>query len=204
MTADTAGKAAVREVWTTLRTLRDQWVMIVFLTGALLWARDTWERISTLPAAIGNIAAGVEALSGRLEAVEKAAERLAAGPVAEARGRAGPVLAFPPGRHGATDARPGGVSDLRLDPVRRTARGDCVPVKLDAFVIDAAGRWFQAAATIGAPPVIDAEGDLAFGVRIPADVPPGRAAIAVSFVHDCGGGLVVDTAPRLPIRVLAD
>lgn len=201
MTADTAGKAAVREIWATLRKIRDQWVMIVFLTGALVWARDTWERLAGLPAAIDGIAAGVERLTGSLAAVETLAERLAGAP--EGRGRAGPVLAFPGGRHGATDARPGGWSEVRLDPVRLTGQG-CAPLRLDAFVVDAGGRWFQAEATIGAPPVLAPEGDLAFGVRVPAPVPAGRAAIAVSFVHDCGGDLAVDAAPRLPIRVLAD
>lgn len=201
MTADTAGKAAVREAWTTLRKLKDQWVMIVFLTGALVWARDTWERLAALPVAIDGIAAGVEALSGRLAAVEA----LAAGGAAPAGGqvRAGSVLAFPGERHRASDARPGGWSEVRLDPVRPTGR-NCAPVDLDAFVVDAAGRWFQAEATIGAPPVLDPEGDLAFGVRVPAEVPAGRAAIAVSFVHDCGETLAVDAAPRLPIRVLGD
>ncbi|MBK0401286.1 hypothetical protein H0I76_18975 [Limibaculum sp. M0105] len=201
MTADTAGKAAVREIWAMLRKIRDQWVMIVFLTGALVWARDTWERLAALPAAIDGIAAGVEQLTGQLAAAGALAGHGAGAP--GGAGRAGPVLGFPGERHGATDARPGEWSEVRLDPVRPTGRS-CVPLELDAFVVDAAGRWFQAEATIGAPPVLEPEGDLAFGVRVPAAVPAGRAAIALSFVHDCGGDLVVDAAPRLPIRVLAD
>ena len=195
MTADDAGKTAAQGIWATLRTLKEQWVLIVFVTGALFWARDTWEELSGLPATVAAMSAETGALARRIETVEAA---LAGRP----GGQGGQILlSFPGGRHRASDARPGGWSEVRLDPVR-PAEGDCAPVSVDAYVVDAGGRWFQARATVEAPPALEGEGELAFAVEVPAGVSPGRAEIALRFVHDCGGAIAVAAAPRLPFRVL--
>lgn len=194
MTADNAGKAAAQGIWATLRMLKEQWVVIVFVTGALFWARDTWEELSKLPA---TVAAQVAETADLLRRVERVEARLGDGTVPA---RAG--LTFPGDAHGASDARPGGWSDIRLDPVV-SDRG-CVALAIDPHVVDAGGRWFGAEATISTLPVLEPTDDLAFAVRVPAEVPPGRAAIALRFVLDCGGGRVAVAAPRLPFRVLDD
>jgi hypothetical protein len=45
MTAEHAGKTAAQGIWATLRAVKEQWVLVVFVAGALFWARDRWEEL---------------------------------------------------------------------------------------------------------------------------------------------------------------
>ncbi len=70
MTAELAGKAAVEGFWVTLRKLKEQWVLLVFLTGALLWARDTYDEFANLPSLVRQQMAGLAALEATVTRLE--------------------------------------------------------------------------------------------------------------------------------------
>jgi len=196
MTADFAGKAAFEGVWVTLRRLREQWVMLIFLTGALLWLRDTYDELSRLPVLVRQQMHGlaqVEATVTRLETEVKL--RLT--------GDHSPVLGFPGTNHGIDDGLPGEWTVLRWRPVERL-RQDCVPGTIDAWMVDHGGQWFSVETALAPMPALEGQSDLAFGVRIPSGMAQGRARILVQITFDCGTHRQTQTAPWLQFRVLAN
>ena len=88
MTAELAGKAAVEGFWVTLRKLREQWLLLVFLAGALLWARDTYDEFVKLPSLVRQQRSGLATL-------EATVTRLEAEVVRSLTGDHSPVLGFP-------------------------------------------------------------------------------------------------------------
>lgn len=193
MTAETAGKAAVEGVGTTLRRLRDQWLVLAFFAGTLFWARDTWDEFAALPALMREQVAGLAAVERRLGRIETA--------VAHPRPDRSPVLGLPGGGHAIGDAAPGAWTMLRWRPVEGL-RGDCVAEALDAWMVDAAGAWFTVETSLAPMPVLEGEADFAFRVRVHPRMAPGRAWALVHVVFDCGTHRQVETAPRLQFRVL--
>ncbi len=88
MTAELAGKAAVEGFWVTHRKLKEQWVLLVFLTGALLWARDTYDEFVKLPSLVRQQMTGLATL-------EATVTRLEAEVVRRLTEDHSPVLGFP-------------------------------------------------------------------------------------------------------------
>ncbi len=196
MTAETAGKAAIEGVWGTLRALRDQWLLLAFMAGALAWLRDTYDEFAPLPATVAKQAAELSMLTDSVVRLEEALVR-------EGQVRENPALAFPAGRLSMEDGRAGGWAVARLRRVR-PLREDCRTEEVDAWVIDSQGRWFLAETSMSLVPQLTEETDLAFGVHVHADAAPGRAQVLVQFTHDCGTHRQLQTAPRLQFRVIAD
>ena len=194
MTAEMAGKAAVEGIWETLRKLKDQWLLLVFFAGAALWGRDTYEEFANLPALMR------EQMSG-LATLEVTVARLEAEVTRRLGGDHSPVLAFPGMRHGMDDGAPGAWAVLRWRPVKRL-RDDCVPQAIDAWMIDADGEWFTVETAVAPLPVLQAETDFAFGVRVHPEMEPGRAQVLVQVTFDCRTHRQVETAPSLQFRVL--
>ncbi len=194
MTAEMAGKAAAEGVWATLKSVRDQWLVLAFFAGALLWARDTWDEFAALPALVREQAAGLAALESRVGRLETAVARR---PVPDRS----PVLGFPGGGHAIEDGAPGAWTVLRWRPVE-ALRGDCVAEALDAWVVDAAGAWFAVETSLAPMPALEGEADLAFRVRVHPRMVPGRARALVQVAFDCGTHRQVETAPWLQFRVL--
>ena len=100
MTAELAGKTAVDGVWVTLNKLKRQWVLLVFLTGALLWARETYDEFAKLPSLVRQQMAGLTTL-------EATVTRLEAEVMRRLQGDHSPVLGFPGNRHSVDDGAPG-------------------------------------------------------------------------------------------------
>lgn len=194
MTADIAGKAAIGGAWETLRKVKEQWVVLAFLCGALFWARDTYDEFSGLPELVRRQMDGLSAL-------ESSVARLEAEVMRRLDGDRGPVFRFPKLQHSVDDGAPGDWTVLRWSPVERL-RADCRPTGIDAFMVDSSGQWFSIEKAMTPMPVLDGETDLAFGVRIHPGMAPGRARIGVQITSDCGTHLQVDPAPWLPFRVL--
>ena len=194
MTSETAGKAAIGSVWATLRTLRDQWLLLIFVTGSLLWLRDTYDRFEQVPATLAEH--GV-----RLAALQDDVAGLQAAFAEDSAARTGAVVAFPGNRHAIEDARAGDWTVAHFVPTR-PLRADCRTVGVDAWMIDGEGQWFSADAGVASIPKLTDETDLSFRVRVPAEAAPGRAQVLVQLTHDCGTHFQVQTAPRLPFRVV--
>lgn len=194
--AETAGKMAIDSAWATLRTLRDQWLMLVFLTGSLLWLRDTYERFEQVPAQLAEHGVRLAALQDEVAGLQAAIGQ-------DMAARTGAVIAFPGSRHAIEDARAGEWTVARLMPAR-PLRGDCRTVGVDAWMIDGEGRWFSAETGVATIPKLTEETDLSFQVRVPAEAAPGRALVLVQLTHDCGTHVLVQTTPRLPFRVIED
>lgn len=196
MTAEQAGRTAVNSVWMTLKILKEQWVSVMFLAGALIWARDTYEQFSQLPLRIGEQAARLEKIVGRVGALEnQMAER--------ARLAHGPVVEFPGVRHSIDDARPGDWTTVHFRPVVYRQRG-CRIARLDAFMVDSRQQWFAAEIGLDRLPVLEGETDLAFDVRVHPRMAGGRARAVIQLTHDCGSVRRVEVAPALPFRVMQD
>ena len=193
MTAEMAGKAAVEGVGTTLRRLRDHWLVLAFFAGALFWARDTWDEFAAVPALMREQTAGLAAVETRLGRLETSVARPAPD--------RSPVLGFPGGGHAIEDGAPGAWTVLRWRPVE-ALRGDCVAETLDAWAVDAAGAWFAVETSLAPMPALEGEADLAFRVRVHPRMVPGRARALVQVVFDCGTHRQVETAPWLQFRVL--
>ncbi len=194
MTAKIAGKLAAEGLWTTLKRLRDQWVLIVFAVTALFWARDFYEQFVDLP--------------GRVEAQSRAIEVLRQ-ELAQAEGLDGvrrvdrsPVLSFPGRQHGIDDGVLGAPVTVRLDPVHWD-RNDCRTADLAAFMVDSANRWYSVATDLVRLPQLTGEEQLAFGVMVHPRMTVGRAEFLVQITQDCGSHLQVDSSPRLHFRVRA-
>lgn len=194
MTADLAGRAAVGGLWASVRRLKDQWLVLVFLTGALIWARDTYHEFAKLPPLVRQQMEGLATL-------ETTVTRLEVELVRRLDADRSPVLEFPGNRHGIDDGARGAWTVLRWQPVRRL-RADCTPSSIDAFMVDAEGRWFSVETSMAPMPALDGGADLAFGLRIHPRMAPGRARAGVQITSDCGSHRQVETAPWLQFRVI--
>lgn len=195
MTAEMAGKAAVEGVWATLRRLKEQWMLLIFFAGALIWARDTYHEFAGLPALVREQVRGLAALEATVTRLDA---RVTQGLAADRS----PVLGFPGNRHTVGDAAPGAWTVLRWRPVL-SLRGDCVPAAIDAWMVDADGAWFAVETALAPMPALEAEQDLAFGIRVHPGMAEGRAQLLVQIAFDCGTHRQVETAPWLQLRVLA-
>ena len=193
MTSETAGKAT-GGAWAALRALREQWLLLVFVTGSLLWLRDTYERFEQLPATLAEHGARLTSLQDEVAGLQAAIAR-------DVARRTGAVVSVPGSRHAIEDARAGEWTVARLVPTR-PLRGDCRTVGVDAWMIDGEGRWFSAETAVASIPKLTEETDLSFQVRVPAEAALGRAQVLVQLTHDCGTHFQVQTAPRLPFRVI--
>jgi len=194
MTAEAAGKVAVDSVWGTLRRLKEQWVMLVFLTGALLWVRDTYGQFANLPELVRRQMDGFAAL-------ETTVTRLEAELVRRLDMEQGPVFAFPGSRHSVDDRVPGAWTVLRWSPVQRR-REDCVPTRVDAYMVDRSGQWFSVGTALAPMPSVEGETELAFGVQIDSRMSRGRVRVGLQITSDCGARRQVQLTPWLQFRVL--
>ena len=196
MTAKMAGNAAVEGIWATLRRLREQWLLLVFMTGALLWARDTYDEFAKLPSLVRQQMGGLATLEATVTRLEAEVTR---GLTEDHT----PVLGFPGAKHGIDDGAPGEWTVLHWRPVERL-RNDCVPSVIDAWMVDQGGKWFSVETTVVPMPALETETDLAFGVRVHPLMDRGRAQVLVQVSFDCGTHRQVETAPWLQFRVLED
>ena len=196
MTAKLAGKAAAEGFWVILNQLRQHWVLLVFFTGALFWARETYDEFAKLPSLVRQQMVGLTAL-------EATVARLQAEVVRRLKGDHSPVLGFPGKRHTIDDGAPGAWTVLRWRPVKRL-RTDCVPGAIDAWMVDRNGQWFSVETAIAPIPALEEEADLAFGVRVHPLMDLGRAQVLVQITFDCGTLRQVETAPWLQFSVLDD
>ncbi len=194
MTAEMAGKAAVEGVTATLRRAREQWLLLAFFAGALLWLRDTYDEFANLPALMRQQMSG-------LAAVEATVARLEAEVTRRLEGDRSPILGFPGTRHGIDDGAPGNWTVIRWMPVRRL-RDDCTPLEIDVWMVDRAGRWFSVETSVAPVPSLQGDTDIAFGARVDPRMEPGRAAALAQIAFDCGTHRQVETAPRLQFQVL--
>jgi hypothetical protein len=192
MTARKAGEIAVDEVWGTLGKLRDRWILVVFATSALFWARDVYERFVDLPARVAELARALDEL--RTDSAR--ADELTGPEVDRA-----PALAFPGQRHAIEDGRPGDLVTVDLAPVMRV-RADCRNSDFAAFMIDADGRWYSVETDLDRVPQIEEPQELAFAVRVHPRMDVGRAQFLVEVTQDCGAHRQVDRSPLLHFRVL--
>ena len=196
MTAEMAGKAAVDGAWVTLRKLKEQWVLLVFLTGALLWARNTYDEFAKLPSLVRQQMNGLSTLEATVTRLEAEVKRRLTEDHA-------PVLGFPGTKHGIDDGAPGAWTVLRWRPVERL-RDDCLPSMIDAWMVDQSGQWFSVETAVAAMPALEGAAELAFGVRVHSLMDRGRAQALVQIAFDCGTHRQVETAPWLQFRVLDD
>lgn len=196
MTAEIAGKAAIESAWSTLRRMREQWLLILFLTGALLWARDTYDEFAKLPPLVRQQMSGLAELRETVMRLEDQVKR-------RLLGDRTPVLEFPGTRHGIADSVPGQWTILSWRPVRRL-RDDCVPKGLDAWIVDRRGQWFSVETAVSSLPALRDEVNLSFGVLVDPAVSEGRAKLTAQIVFDCGTHRQVQTAPWLQFRVIGD
>ena len=194
MTSESAGKMAIGSAWATLRALRDQWLLLVFLSGSLLWLRDTYARFEQVPEALAEHGVLLARLQDEVAGLQAAIGQ-------DMAARTGAVIAFPGNRHAIEDARAGEWTVARLTPTR-PLRGDCRTVGLEVWMIDGKGRWFSTETGVTTFPKLTEETDLSFQVRVPSQAAPGRAQGLVQLTHDCGTHLQVQTVPRLPFRVV--
>jgi hypothetical protein len=163
------------------------------MAGALLWAQETYQEFAGLPELVRRQMDGLTALEVTVTRLETELMR-------RFERDDEPVFGFPGTGHSIDDGAAGAWTVLRLRPVRRL-RADCLPVAIDAFMIDVAGQWFSVETAMTPMPVLDGDADIAFGILIPASVHPGRARVAVQITSDCGSHMQVDPAPWLQFRV---
>lgn len=195
MTATRAGKLAADGLWSSLKRLRDQWVLLVFLATALFWTRDFYETLVDLPARVQEQRKVIDQINVAISRLEQKRS----GPLID---RA-PALKFPGSEHGIEDGRPGSTVIARLIPTD-WLRAECTATGLAAFMVDASGKWYSVETTLVRLPQLFGSQKLAFGVTVHPEMLPGRAEFLVEFRHDCGTHIQVDTSPRLPFRVLSD
>ena len=194
MTARKAGKIAADGIWVTLKRLREQWMLLVFLATALYWARDFIDAMHDLPSRLERQERRIAVLAGEIATLGDAAR---SGSVHRP-----PVLAFPGTGHGIDDGRPGEQVVARLSPAQ-WLRDDCVTTGLAAFMIDAGDRWFSVTTSLARLPQLSGSQNLAFRVTIHPGMVVGRAQFLLQVTQDCGTHHQVDSTPRLHFRVLA-
>lgn len=194
MTADLAGRAALEGVWGTLKRLKEQWLLVLFLSGAVFWVRDTYDEFAKLPPLVRQQMTGLAELQETVTRLEGEVKR-------RLTGDRSPVLVFPGTQHGVADAAAGAWTTLSLRPVRRL-RDDCVPRGIDAWMVDHRGRWFSVETAMRSMPLLRDETDLAFGVLVPAATAAGRAKLLVQIVFECTAHRQVETVPWQQFRVV--
>lgn len=194
MTAKIAGKLAAEGLWTTIKRLRDQWVLIVFAVTALFWARDFYEQFVHLPGRVQTQSQVIEVLRKEIAALDSVDERR--------RIDRSPVLSFPGRQHGIDDGVLGAPVTVRLNPVHWD-RDDCRTADLAAFMVDSTNRWYSVATDLVRLPQLTGEEQVAFGVMVHPRMTVGRAEFLVQITQDCGSHLQVDSSPRLHFRVRA-
>lgn len=176
-----------------VRWIRQQWLLLMFLAGAMIWLRDTAEAVRGVPTTIALLGGEIAAIADGMKRIERALEpKVSAGRDA--------VLAFPGKRHEIDDGKPGNWTVARLRPAR-PLREDCQTIAIDAWLIDAEGRWFSVETSLTRVPGLVGDTDIAFGVLIPEDAAPGRAEALVQLTHDCGAHRAAQLAPRLHFRI---
>lgn len=195
MTANHTGRNTVSGLWLTLKRLRENWILIVFVATALYGARDVYHEIIRLPHR-------VETLHATLGELEGGMVRLEAALLAPAVDQ-GEVLSFPGLLHAATDGQPGEWVMARFRPVH-ALRPECQPAGLAAYMIDSDRRWFSVQTDLAGWPLMGSHQELAFGVEVHPRMAVGRAQLLIQVVHDCGGQLQVDSSPVLPFHVLPE
>jgi hypothetical protein len=193
MTARKAGEIAAEGVWSTLGRMRDRWILVVFATSALFWARDVYELHVDLPDRVAELGRALDEL--RMDSA-----RTASGQIRPDVDRSA-ALAFPGLQHAIEDGRPGDLVTVVLAPVVRV-REECRNSELAAFTIDAGGRWYSVDTDLARVPQIEGSQELAFEVRLHPRMESGRAQFLVEVTQDCGAERQVDSSPRLPFRVL--
>lgn len=193
MTAERAGRLAALGFWRTIRRLRDQWILLVFLATALFWMRDTYEEFVDLPADMAEVQTSIGALHDRIAHLEEQLEPIATVQTA--------ALVFPGTGHSIDDGQPGSFVTVRLAHAK-WVRPECRATGLAGFFIDANGRWFLAETDMVRMPHLLGSEDLAFAVRVHPRMSVGRAQFLIQVTHDCATHLQVDSAPRLHFRVL--
>ena len=198
MTAKKAGTLAVAGFWRTIKRLRDQWLVVVFLATALFWARDIYEQFIDLPAHVAELRSSIGEMHQDIAQLDDRLDSRLAG---SAPDRA-PVLVFPGTGHSVDDGQPGSFVTARLQPAKRV-RDDCRTTGLVVFMIDARDRWYSVETDLLHPPQLSGQQDLAFAVRVHPRMAVGRAQFLLQATQDCGSHLQVDASPRLHFRVLA-
>lgn len=196
MTVETAGRAALDGVMGTARRLRDQWLLIVFLSGVALWVRDTYQEFAKLPPLVRAQMSGqteLQATVARLE--DEVMRRLITD--------RSPVLGFPGTRHRVADGVPGGWTTVTWRPVRRL-RVDCFPRAMRAWMVDSRDQWFSAETALQAMPALAEDAELAFAVKVPEAAAVGRARLLAQVDTDCATHHQVETAPWLQFRIAAE
>jgi len=193
MTAKRAGELAADGFWSTLRRIRDHWIVLAFLASGLFWLRDAYEQFIDLPGQVDEVRGSLGELRAdiarlRQAAPDKGTDRSAA-------------LVFPGTGHSIEDGKLGGFVTVRLAPAKRL-RSACRARALAVFMIDATGRWFTVPTDLAHLPHFAGAQDLAFSVRIHPRMALGRAQMLVQVTQDCGTHLQVDSTPRLHFRVL--
>ena len=193
MTAKTASRLAMHGVWGTLRTLGDQWVLLVFFGTALFWARDVYEQFIDLPARVTEMQSGLIEIRSDIQRLDEA--------FARPHQNREPVLSFPGTRHRIADGAPGRLVFVELAPVQ-VVRDDCTAHALSGFMIDARGTWYTVDLGISQVPHLSDRQDLAFEVRVHPRMAQGRATFLVEIASDCGTHVQIDRSPTLPFRVI--
>lgn len=191
VTAKTTGLLA-EGFWATLRRLRDQWVLLVFLATALFWTRDLYERFVDLPQRVVAMQQAIGDLGDKIARLEQTGLG-----VAPDRSVA---VAFPGTGHGIEDGQAGDFVTVRLAPVR-LIRKDCLIADMAGYMIDQQGVWFSVESQLSRLPNVADATRMAFGVRIHPDMAPGRAQFLIEISLDCGTHLQTDDSPRLHFRV---
>lgn len=193
MTAE-KNASVMQGVLGALRTLRDQWLLLAFMAGALFWLRDTYDEFAPLPATVAAQTVKLAALTQGVARLEQTLDR-------QDERRFAPAVSL--GAHGnvVEDGRAGEWITARLKRVV-PLRTDCRADALNAWLIDQAGRWFSAPTSLDRLPELRGETELGFGVRIGTEAVPGRASLLVQFTHDCGTHRQVLTATSLPLLVI--
>lgn len=193
MTAKRAGELAAEGFWTSLKRLRDQWVLLVFLATALFWTRDIYEKFVDLPQRVTD-------LHGIIAETRNDLVRLQTGRRVSNTDRSA-ALVFPGAGHSIEDGQAGDFVTVRLAPAKQL-RPTCRAKALSVFMVDATGRWFWVATDLGHMPHFAGAQELAFMARVHHRMVPGRAELLMQVTQDCGTHLQIDSAPRLHFRVL--
>ena len=193
MTAKTASRFALEGFWGTLRTLRDQWVLIVFFGTALFWVRDHYDQFMELPPRLAELQRDMDEVRGELVRLDKALVDPEAG--------RGPVLNLTGTRHAITDGAPGSRVAVTLETVQ-VVRDDCKASDFGAFMIDASGKWYSVTTDLERMlHVVNAQ-DIAFEVWVHPRMQPGRARFLIEVTYTCAQEIRVVRSPVLPFRVL--
>ena len=179
----------------TVKRLREQWLLILFLSGVALWVRDTYQEFAKLPPLVREQMSGQAELQASVARLEDEVKR-------RLLGDRSPALGFPGTRHQVADGVRGDWIIATWQPVRRL-REDCVPRAIRAWMVDSRGHWFSVETGLQAMPALAEDAQLAFAVRVPEAAAEGRARLLAQVDTDCTTHRQVETAPWLQFRISA-